>query len=104
MSATARKRERPGKPHVIVDGLRPRDVVTVTFPVVEETAKYSCQGTRSPEPTEYTLRFKGNDLVDISPRKGGVGYPVYLRDSYRQDHVPTKGVTRFVSSANLGRL
>ena len=90
--------------YVILDGLRPRDVVTVTFPVVEETAKYSSQGTRSPEPTDYTLHFKGNDLVDISPRKQGVGYPVYLRDSYRQDHAPKKSVTRFVSSASLGPL
>ena len=64
---------------------------------------------------QYTCRFRGNTLVDISPRAerphysrmgsdDGAqfpvrkGYPLYQRDSYRQERAPVKKVRRYVST------
>jgi hypothetical protein len=44
------------------------------------------------------MHFRGNDLVDISPREVGLGYPLYRRDHYRQDKPPMKTVKRYVAS------
>ena len=47
---------------------------------------------------EYTCRFKGNTLVDISPRDERPGfYPMYNRDEYQNNEATMKTVTRYVS-------
>ena len=96
--------------YLIVDGLAARDVVSIEFPMVETTEHYT-------EPTyavRYTCQFKGNTLVDISPRAGelawtmvgqddGVtlpaktGYPIYQREHLKDDKAPMKETTRYVS-------
>jgi hypothetical protein len=46
----------------------------------------------------YTCHFKGNTLVDISPRaQGVVGYPLYLRDHDKKDKAPMRRVTRYTA-------
>jgi len=57
----------------------------------KETVKYTYGGK------EYSLNFKGNTLVDISPRDEGNGYPIYLREHYKKDKAEMKKVTRYVS-------
>ena len=64
--------------------------------------------------TTYTCEFRGNTLVDISPRReapswetvgqdDGVtsvlsrGYPIYARDHMKGDRAPMREVTRYVS-------
>ena len=97
--------------YVIVDGLKEKDKVTITFPMVETTERHTA-------PTygiTYTCQFKGNTLVDISPRAerpawtecgqdDGVtlpvikGYPMWVRrDRYKADKAPTKIKQRYVS-------
>jgi DUF1680 family protein len=95
--------------YVLVDRVSPGDKVTITFPMVETTEYYTDRsyGTR------YTCRFKGNTLIDISPRaekfnwtkitsddgtssETGKGYPMYQRDFYKRDKAPMKKVTRYV--------
>ena len=39
---------------------------------------------QEPRPV-FTMRFRGNDLVEISPREEGLGYPLYRREQYKQD-------------------
>ena len=50
----------------------------------------------------YTLHFKGNASVDISPRSTGVGYPIYSRERLKGNGGPVKKVRRYVSSLPVG--
>jgi hypothetical protein len=81
--------------YIVFDKLDERDKVTIKFPMEEETVKYNYGGK------EYTLNFKGNTLVDISPRDEGNGYPIYLREHYKKEKAEMKKVTRYVSPVIL---
>ena len=110
--------------YLVLEGLAAQDTVTIEFPAVETTEQYvnGWEGVKWSEHTEwtdpaiegrlwydkehyqppeeltlYTCHFKGNTLVDISPREEGAGYPIYLRDHYKQVQAPLKKVTRYVS-------
>ena len=103
--------------YLVFDALKPKDVVTITFPMVETTETYTLKwyqaefwkestnpgNTWQPakEPTRYTCRFRGNTLVDISPRDSGLGYPLYLRDDLNGTKAPIKQVKRYVSPVTL---
>ena len=108
--------DREASPHwlsnyVILEGLRPSDVVRVEFPVVESTETFTLPSYER----QCTCDFRGNTLVDISPRRDGPdlvkmasddgglfevrkGYPIYLRDHLKADKAPLKTVERFVAS------
>jgi hypothetical protein len=44
-----------------------------------------------------TIRFRGNDVVDIAPRETGPGYPLYRREHLRRGgSAPARKVTRVV--------
>jgi len=95
--------------YLVIDKIRTGDVVTIEFPMVETTEYHT-------EPTygiRYTCHFKGNTLVDISPRPEKPnwkemgsddgkatavrkGYPIYLRDHMKADKAPMKEATRYV--------
>ena len=93
-----------------IESLGKDDVITVEFPMVETTEK----DTEASYAREYTCRFKGNTLMDISPRaerpewkqstsddgsqlEVGRGYPIYLRDHFKETRAPLKKVQRYVS-------
>jgi hypothetical protein len=99
----------------VLDNLKPGDVVTMDFPVAEETATYRIEGSieRSRwESKEYACTFKGTTLIDISPRDETLErdhryigdptalgtIPIYLRDHFKRDKAPMKRVSRFVST------
>ena len=108
--------EREASPHwlsnyLILEGLRPSDLIRVEFPVVESTETFTLPSYER----QCTCDFKGNTLVDMSPRgerpdlikmasdDGGLfevrkGYPIYLRDHLKADRAPLKTVERFVAS------
>jgi hypothetical protein len=48
--------------YLFFDKVRAKAQITVIFPMVETTEKYTLYGK------EYTCHFKGNTLIDISPR------------------------------------
>ncbi len=50
----------------------------------------------SPPRPAVTIRFRGNDVVDISPRETGPGYPLYRREHLRAGPAPMRKVTRVV--------
>ncbi len=72
---------------LLIEGLGKKDTITVEFPMVERTEKHY----------KYTFTFKGNTVVDVSPREHTGGYPIYLRDSMKADKAPMKKVTRYVA-------
>ena len=95
--------------YLMIGSLAPSDVVTVDFPLVQTTEKY----TNLTYEQEFTCRFKGNTLVDISPREyigrtremsddGGAfpinrAYPIYERDMLWADEAPSATITRYVA-------
>jgi hypothetical protein len=99
--------------YVILDTIRPGDRVTITFPMVTTTERYTLKWKlnqlwqestdpgsdwTNPTPTTYTMTFKGNTLVNVTPRDGGKGLPLYARKVMLEGTVaPMKTVTRFVA-------
>ena len=78
--------------YLVFDALGEKDVVTIEFPMVETTEKYTVHDR------QFTCQFRGNTLVDISPRPEGTGYPLYTkRSQYKAEKAPMKKVTRYVS-------
>jgi len=85
-------------------GIRIPGWTEVTQPLDQESpaspADYyvSANGKEKEPRPVFTMRFRGNDLVDIYPREGGLGYPLYRREHYKQDRAPMKTVQRFVQA------
>jgi len=95
---TARVNARPAATswfgnYLVLQGLHAQDIVVLNFPIEERTI------TRTmPFDRQYTIHFKGNTVVDISPRDTNpTGYPVYLRDHYQSDRAPMKKTEQYVS-------
>ena len=63
--------------------------------MTEETTTYTHRGV------EYACRFRGNTLVDISPRVALPGYPTYLRDQCRQPQAAMKTKRRYVAAKTI---
>lgn len=93
--------------YMVLDGLSAQDVITVEFPVVEQTVEYTVPDGEYVPPerggqgelsrTRYTCCFKGNTLVNISPRDETSDYPIYRREEYKENKAPVRDVTRYVS-------
>ncbi len=90
------------------EGLRPNDVLTLQFPMVETTEKWTVPklpakraiAGESPElPNQvHTCRFKGNTLIEITPPLMD-GSPLYQKrpEKYKAAHAPMKKVIRYVT-------
>ena len=80
--------------YLMIEKLAAKDIVTIHFPLETSTEKIQFNGK------EFTLLFKGNTLIEISPRDSGPDeYRIYLRDYYKKDKAPMKKVSRYVSDA-----
>jgi hypothetical protein len=80
---------------LVFEGLTPDQEVTIKFPVVRTRERHTLGGQT------YRCSFKGNTLVDISPRDDAIGYPIYERSDYMGDHAPTTHVRRCVSDKRV---
>ena len=49
----------------------------------------------------FGRRFKGNTVVDIAPRQDTGGYPIFLRDRYKNDKAPLKKKMHYVSDKQI---
>ena len=94
--------------------IRASDEISVTFPMVTATEHYTLKWKHTDHwmestdpgrswsnlnPTTYTMTFKGNTLVDVTPREEGPGYPLYERGQERDlTTAPTKVLRRFVAA------
>jgi len=95
--------------HVVLSEIRPGEEIQITFPIKEDTATYTLynvlerpylseMGNSLRTERQYACRFRGNTLVDISPKLSMPSYPIYLRDHYRQAQAPLKTEARYVTS------
>ncbi len=98
--------------YLVLSRIEPLDVVTLTFPLETTTEAYTLKWRQSEfwkestnpgpswqppkEPSRYVCTFRGNTLVDITPRDAGPGYPLYVRGSIKAGQAPTLQVTRYL--------
>ncbi len=110
IDGNAAKSSRTGR-YLMFDELRSNCELEITFPVVETVETWTlnwrenefwqeCTNPGSawapqPEPRKYTMRFRGNTLVDIEPRDPSRGFPLYQRAKYAEDRAPMKTTTQF---------
>lgn len=81
--------------YLLCQGLTRDCEVEVEFPVREETVSFATGGTT------YQCRFRGNDLVEISPRGGGPSYPMYVDRGSAGPGTPMRTLTRYVTDTIL---
>jgi DUF1680 family protein len=87
--------------YLVFDNLQRGDLVTITFPIKETTARYTVCA-RTPAEQAYACTFRGSTLVDISPRdQSPTSYPLYQREPLRKDKAPMKTAERFVASKTI---
>ena len=83
--------------YLIIDDLKPEDKVELLFPLIEETFKYTAN-SKTDEETVYTIKMRGNTVLDISPRDNSpTVYPFYLREYLKSDKAPMKTVIRRIA-------
>jgi hypothetical protein len=71
--------------------------ITLTFPVVETTARYTV-GANTPGERLYTCTFRGSTCVNVSPKDSApTSYPFYDRAHLRTDRTPMTTVELFVA-------
>ena len=84
----------------VFSDLKPDDVLRLDFPVPEETVQLSAKTANEGDKqhTTYSITFRGNTVVDISPRNDSPNvYPMYLRDHMKAQVAPMKTVQRYVA-------
>jgi hypothetical protein len=87
--------------YLVFDNLQGSNLITLTFPIKETTARYTVNA-RTPAEQAYTCTFRGGTLVDISPRdQSPTSYPFYQRQHLRQTKAPMKIVERFVAAKTI---
>jgi len=98
--------------HLVLPEILPGEEIRITFPIKEDAATYTLynvlerpyfseMGNSLRTERQYACRFRGNTLVDIQPRVSMPGYPIYLRDHYRQDKAPLETKPRYVASRTI---
>ena len=79
--------------------LSPAHTIELNFPVKEPSIVRTAH-TRTPEETIYTIRIRGNTVVDISPRdERPTVYPRCQRDGRKGTKAPVRKAKRLVSNA-----
>jgi hypothetical protein len=68
--------------YVNLVGLRPLDVVSVTFPIKSQVKTEEIKGAY------YIVEYKGDTVVQITPQ--GTLFPLYLRDHIKSDVAPMR--------------
>ena len=102
---------KPGETHCLVSGkertlglegryaqvgaVKPEDVVTLTFPIVEHTETVWVEKRER----NYTLLRKGNEVLAIDPP--GRIIPLFQREHYRENSTRWRKIERFVSTERL---
>jgi len=110
--------ERPATPfqagrYLVFEDIPKRAEIVMTFPVSETVESHAFGWKQSDfwqectdpgsswkaakDPVLYKCRFRGNTLMDISPRDQGLGYPLYQREYLRGTNALMKTVERYVA-------
>jgi hypothetical protein len=81
---------------VVIGGLKPDSIATLTFPVPRRTEDYTVGGRK------YTLDLIGSTVIDVTPRSDSPDvYQYYKRSEMTRPATPMKTVERFVADKTL---
>ena len=69
--------------------------VSVEFPVAERNEKVAL------DQNEYSVQFRGNTVIGISPKQEGVGYPIYEREAFRNPEAPMRDAPKYTAEKTL---
>ena len=99
--------------YLVFEKVPTRAEVALNFPMSEAKETYSmawkqtdfwqeCTNPGSAwkadkDPKQYLCHFRGNTLIDISPRDEGLGYRLYEREYLRRTQAPMKKVQRYIA-------
>ena len=99
----AAARQRWWSRYLFFPDLDPGCEIEVRFPLSERVEHHRSVEVfeGQSETTNYRCVFRGNTLVDISPRSKGKGFPFYRRDHLRTDTAPVATVERFVADTRF---
>jgi hypothetical protein len=92
--------------YIHINRLRPGDVLIILFPMAERTEKWNVYFWEKPKdmpnPQDYTLKFKGNTLIEISPPLAPGTWLYQVRaEKYKASKAPTMEVLRYVTDQRL---
>jgi hypothetical protein len=99
--------------YLVFENIAKRAELTLTFPVIETVETHAFGWKQSDfwqectdpgsawkaekNPVLYQCRFRGNTLIDISPRDEGLGYPLYQREYMWGTNAPMKSLERYIA-------
>ena len=99
--------------YMVFNALQPKDEITLTFPLATTTEAYTlkwkqeefwkestdpgAQWKPADPPAKYTFTFRGNTVIDVSPRDTGLGFPLYQREALKAADAPMINVQRYIA-------
>jgi len=99
--------------YLVLESIPKRAEITLSFPVIETVETHAFRWKQSDfwqectnpgsswkaakDQVRYVCRFRGNTLMDISPRDEGLGYLLYQREHMRGTNAPIKSVERYLA-------
>jgi hypothetical protein len=87
--------------YLAFDALKPGNAVTLEFPIRETTHSHTINANTD-KAAAITCTFRGNTLVDISPRDANpTTYRICRREHLRRDVAPTRTRERWVPEEAL---
>jgi hypothetical protein len=81
--------------YILFEGIKAGSEIEAEFPLKQESFSFTSGETT------YRCTFRGNDLLDISPRLEGASYPMYLGRPLEPGAAPLRSVTRYVTDRLL---
>ena len=92
--------------YLLLENVLPGQVITITFPMkittdTYEVWDYGMRETKLKNKYKWTITFKGNTAVEISPAAPQVMYPTYQRKSMLNVKTPMKTVKPFVPQQDI---
>jgi hypothetical protein len=98
--------------YLTITAVKPGRTITIEFPMVTAEEKYTLlwrddefwkesinpgsEWKPKEKPNELKLTFKGNTLIDVSPRPDNPVYTLYERNHFKKSKAPMKKTTRFI--------
>jgi hypothetical protein len=82
--------------YIDLRGIRPGDVTELRFPMVEQVITRTAYAA-TPEETAYTIRMRGNTVMELTPQNESPNVYPFYRASLQGNVAPLKTATRYVS-------
>jgi hypothetical protein len=91
--------------YLLIDNLKPQDEIVIRFPMEESVERYAIdsyefRGTKYLGRHQYTIAFRGNTAIGITPAAQG-GYATYNRAYFKSRVVPQTEVADYTATKQI---